>query len=69
MSQRELPAPNLEHLKNQARTPLQQRLASDAAAIDRFAVFGITLEIPKHADAVVALSWWRELNFLKRASF
>ena len=53
MSQRELPArPNLEHLKNQARTLQRQGLASDASAAARFAAFGVTSAKPKLADAL-----------------
>src|ERR1700722_14663423 len=52
MASRELPArPNLEHLKNQARTLLRQGRASDAPGIARFAAFGITTTSPKLADA------------------
>jgi ankyrin repeat protein len=62
MSLRELPArPNLEHLKNQARTLLQQRLASDSAATARFAAFGLETETPKHADALHVIA--REYGF------
>jgi len=53
MSLRELPArPNLEHLKKQARTLLQERLAADAAAINRFAALGVDSDEPKLADAL-----------------
>jgi hypothetical protein len=53
MTIRELPArPNLEHLKNQARTLLRQSLASDASATARFVAFGITATAPKFADAL-----------------
>jgi len=49
----ELPEhPNLEHLKNQARTLLRQSLASDAPATARFAAFGVTSVKPKLADAL-----------------
>lgn len=62
MSAQELPArPNLEHLKNQARTLLRQSLASDAAATARFAAFGITPETPKLADALHTIA--REYGF------
>jgi hypothetical protein len=62
MAIRELPArPNLEHLKNQARTLLRQGLASDASAIARFAAFGITTTTPKLADALHIIA--REYGF------
>src|SRR5580704_430682 len=62
MAIRELPArPNLEHLKNQARTLLRQGLASDASAIARFAAFGITTKTPKLADALHIIA--REYGF------
>ena len=62
MSTRELPArPNLEHLKNQARTLLRQRLASDASAAGRFAALGVTLPQPKLADALHVIA--REYGF------
>ncbi|MGO9948144.1 MAG: ankyrin repeat domain-containing protein [Steroidobacteraceae bacterium] len=62
MAIRELPArPNLEHLKNQARTLLRQVLASDASAIARFAAFGITTTTPKLADALHVIA--REYGF------
>ena len=62
MAIRELPArPNLEHLKNQARTLLRQGLASDASAIARFAAFGITTTTPKLADALHVIA--REYGF------
>jgi hypothetical protein len=61
MSPRELPArPNLEHLKNQARTLLTQALASDVAALARFAELGVT-ETPKLADALHLIA--REYGF------
>lgn len=53
MPTRELPArPNVEHLKNQARTLLRESLASDASATARFAAAGITSATPKLADAL-----------------
>jgi ankyrin repeat protein len=62
MSLRELPArPDLEHLKKQARTLQQQRLASNAAATARFAAFGITSAEPKLADALHVIA--REYGF------
>jgi ankyrin repeat protein len=62
MAIRELPArPNLDHLKNQARTLLEQGLASDANAISRFAAFGITARTPKLADALHIIA--REYDF------
>ena len=62
MAIRELHArPNLEHLKNQARTLLRQGLASDASAIARFAAFGITTTPPKLADALHIIA--REYGF------
>jgi hypothetical protein len=62
MSQRELPArPNLEHLKHQARTLLQGRLASDAAATARFTAFGLEPQTPRHADALHVIA--REYGF------
>ena len=62
MAIRELPArPNLEHLKNQARTLLRQGLAADASAIGRFAAFGVTTTTPKLADALHIIA--REYGF------
>jgi ankyrin repeat protein len=62
MSLRELPArPNLEHLKNQARTLLQQSHASDASAAARFAAFSVTQSKPKLADALHIIA--REYGF------
>src|ERR1700722_19352252 len=62
MASRELSArPNLEHLKNQARTLLRQGLASDPPAIARFAAFGITTTTPKLADALHVIA--REYGF------
>jgi ankyrin repeat protein len=53
MSSHKLPArPNLEYLKKQARALLQQCLASDTSAAERFAAFGITSAQPKLADAL-----------------
>lgn len=61
MSLRELPArPNLEHLKKQARTLLQERLASNAEATARFEAFSISSE-PKLADALHIVA--REYGF------
>lgn len=61
MSTRELPArPNLEHLKNQARTLLRQAQASDSAAAERFAAIGATAT-PKLADALHVIA--REHGF------
>lgn len=62
MSLRELPArPNLEHLKKQARTLLQERLGGDAAAVARFTAFGIISDEPKRADALHVIA--REYGF------
>jgi ankyrin repeat protein len=62
MSLRELPArPNLEHLKNQARSLLREHLASDAAATQRFLTFGIKSSEPKLADALHVIA--REYGF------
>src|SRR5580698_3341872 len=62
MTIRELPPrPNLEHLKNQARTLLRQGLASDASATARFVAFGITATAPKLADALHVIA--REYGF------
>jgi ankyrin repeat protein len=62
MSLRELPArPNLEHLKNQARTLLRQRLAMEPEATARFAAFGVTSAKPKFADALHVIA--REYGF------
>lgn len=53
MSIRELPAhPNLEFLKKQARTLLQQRIETDPEAIARFEALGIVSQAPKLADAL-----------------
>ena len=61
MSQRELPArPNLEHLKNQAHTLLNQARAADASALARFAAVGATAP-PKLADALHVIA--REYGF------
>ncbi|HEY3930029.1 MAG TPA: ankyrin repeat domain-containing protein [Candidatus Koribacter sp.] len=61
MSPRELPArPNLEHLKNQARTLLDEALASDASALARFSNAGVT-DTPKLADALHVIA--REYGF------
>ena len=62
MSPRELPAsPNLDHLKNQARTLLRQRFASDVSATARFVAFGVTSDTPKLADALHVIA--REYGF------
>lgn len=62
MSPRELPAsPNLDHLKNQARTLLRQALTSEASATARFAAFGVTSDKPKLADALHVIA--REYGF------
>jgi len=62
MSLRELPArPNLEHLKNQARTLLNERQASNPAAIARFTAFGIAADPPRLADALHVIA--REYGF------
>jgi ankyrin repeat protein len=59
---RELPArPNLEHLKNQARTLVRESLASDASAAARFTAFGVTSDKPKLADALHVIA--REYGF------
>ncbi|WP_446743154.1 ankyrin repeat domain-containing protein [Silvibacterium acidisoli] len=61
MSTRELPArPNLEHLKKQARTLLNDALNGDPSAASRFAAIGVTAP-PKLADALHAIA--REYNF------
>jgi ankyrin repeat protein len=61
MSPRELPArPNLEHLKNQARTLLRDALASDADAQARFSDCSIGAT-PKLADALHVIA--REYGF------
>jgi ankyrin repeat protein len=53
MSLRELPArPNLDHLRNQARTLLRERLAADEVAAGRFTAVGIKSAKPKLADAL-----------------
>jgi ankyrin repeat protein len=58
---RELPArPNLEHLKNQARTLQRDALASEAEATARFAGCNITAA-PKLADALHVIA--REYGF------
>ncbi len=56
-----LRAPNLEHLKNQARTLLRQDLESNASATTRFAAFGVTSAKPKLADALHVIA--REYGF------
>ncbi len=61
MSIRELPArPNLEHLKNQARTLLRDALASETEATARFSHCNITTT-PKLADALHVIA--REYGF------
>lgn len=62
MSLRELPArPNLEHLRNQARTLLRQALQADPSASARLAAIGVTSRQPKLADALHAIA--REHGF------
>lgn len=62
MSTRELPArPNLEHLKNQARTLLRQSHAADPSATARLAAFGVTAAQAKLADALHVIA--REYGF------
>jgi ankyrin repeat protein/catechol 2,3-dioxygenase-like lactoylglutathione lyase family enzyme len=62
MSLRELPArPNLEHLKNQARKLLRERLAADDSATLRFSTMGVTGENPKLSDALHVIA--REYGF------
>jgi len=62
MSVRELPErPNLDHLKNQARTLLRERQAADAAATERFTALGIASAEPKLADALHVIA--REYGF------
>jgi ankyrin repeat protein len=62
MSLRELPErPNLDHLRNQARTLLHERLAADAAATGRFTALGIESPEPKLADALHVIA--REYGF------
>jgi ankyrin repeat protein len=62
MSTRELPArPNLEHLKNQAHTLLQESLAGDAQANARFAPLSLTSAEPRLADALHVIA--REYGF------
>lgn len=62
MSSLELPGrPNLEHLKNQARTLLRQRAAQDASATARFTAAGVTSPGPKLADALHVIA--REYGF------
>ncbi|HEY6852567.1 MAG TPA: ankyrin repeat domain-containing protein [Terracidiphilus sp.] len=62
MSPREFPArPNLEHLKNQARSLLRQGLESDATAAARLAAVGVTSGRPKLADALHVIA--REYGF------
>jgi len=62
MSLRELPArPNLEHLKNQARTLLRESLASDPAATARLTAVGVASFTPKLADALHVIA--REYGF------
>lgn len=62
MSLRELPErPNLDHLRNQARTLLRERLAADAVATKRFTALGIESAEPKLADALHVIA--REYGF------
>ena len=62
MPLRELPLrPNLEHLKNQARTLLQEQLAANPQAGERFSAWGITPEKAKLADALHVIA--REYGF------
>src|SRR5881394_2757101 len=62
MSSRELPArPNLEHLKNQARTLLRQSAAHDVSATARFAAIGVTSPETKMAVALHVVA--REYGF------
>jgi ankyrin repeat protein len=62
MPTRELPArPNLEHLKNQARSLLRDHVALDASAAQRFVAFGIDAAKPKLADALHVIA--REHGF------
>jgi len=62
MSLRELPErPNLDHLKNQARTLLRECLAADAAATGRFGALGVEWAEPKLADALHVIA--REYGF------
>lgn len=63
MSLRELPSrPNLEHLKKQARTLMQQCVSGEMQAIRRFSSAGITAQKPKLADALYVIA--REYGFL-----
>jgi len=62
MSPRELPSrPNLEHLRNQARTLLRERLAADESATLRFSAIGLTAPKPKLSDALHVIA--REYGF------
>ena len=62
MSLRELPErPNLDHLKNQARSLLRERLAADAVATGRFTALGIESAEPRLADALHVIA--REYGF------
>lgn len=53
--------PNLDHLRNQARTLLRERLAADPVATGRFAALGIETAEPKLADALHVVA--REYGF------
>jgi ankyrin repeat protein len=60
MPLRDLPArPNVEHLKNQARTLLRQ--AGEPSAVARFAAVGVNSDKPKLADALHVIA--REYGF------
>ncbi|HVZ17843.1 MAG TPA: ankyrin repeat domain-containing protein, partial [Terriglobales bacterium] len=68
MPVRELPArPNLEHLKKQARELLRDGHASDAAATERLAAFGVSSDKAKLADALHVIA--REYGFDSWPSF
>ena len=59
---REIPArPNLEHLKNQAHTLLDELRAQDPSAGERFGAFGIPASEAKLADALHVIA--REYGF------
>lgn len=53
--------PNLDHLRNQARTLLRERIAADPVATGRFAALGIETAEPKLADALHVVA--REYGF------
>ncbi|ABF41373.1 Ankyrin [Candidatus Koribacter versatilis Ellin345] len=62
MSPRELPArPNLEHLKKQARTLLQEAQSSEPSAMARFTEVSVASSAPKLADALHVIA--REYGF------